>query len=682
VQHLRTGHTVADRAPGSRADLSLDEALWDRVRRLPEAARKLLEVVAVAGRPVSRVDACRAAEWPGEERQIRELQATCLLRGTRPGGQPALETYHDRVREAVVRRLEPEVLRQHHRRLAEVLQEDGDCDPEVLAVHFLAAGESARAGVYYAEAAEQAAQTLAFDRAGQLYRLALQWQAPSEQQARQLRTRLGKALVDAGRGAEAAQEYLTAAEGAAEAEALRLRREAALRLLSSGHIEDGLAVLRRVLTAFGLGIPKTPCRAFLSLLWRQLSLRLQLWLRLRGLGFRQRREEEVSPAALARLDVCQAAAIGLGMVDTFRGAYFQCRALLLALRAGEPARLAVALAVEGAYTSKAGSRGRDRGEKLLAEAERLARQVDQVYLLAMVRLGRGIAACLAGSWREGQELCDQAEATFRKKCTGVMWELSTAHRFALWSLAFMGELAEIGRRLPGWIEEAEERGDLYGETNLKLVVRTLLLLAADEPARAREEVRRVRGRWPEQGFYVQHRNCLYDETQIDLYEGNGLAAWERLARHWPLLERSMIFWVQQVRIFQRHVRARAALSAAAQAGDREPLLRAAARDAEALGREPVAWAQALAQLVRAGVAASRGDGAGAAGWLRDAAARCHEAGLGLYEAAARRRLGQLLDGEEARRLVAQADAWMAGQKVVCPERMTALLVPGFGPPRL
>jgi hypothetical protein len=53
--------------------------------------------------------------------------------------------------------------------------------------------------------------------------------------------------------------------------------------------------------------------------------------------------------------------------------------------------------------------------------------------------------------------------------------------------------------------------------------------------------------------------------------------------------------------------------------------------------------------------------------------------LRLYAAAARRRQGELLGGHKGRQLVAEANSWMAGQGVVRPERMTAMLVPGFGP---
>jgi hypothetical protein len=261
-----------------------------------------------------------------------------------------------------------------------------------------------------------------------------------------------------------------------------------------------------------------------------------------------------------------------------------------------------------------------------------------------------------------------------------MWELSTAHRFALWPLMFLGEVAEMGRRLPALIKEARERNDLYAVTNLSLVIRTFVRLAEDEPERARRELRQVMDEWSQQGFHVQHMNRLFDEVQIDLYQGAGSAAWERVTGQWPALARSYLLRVQQVRIFLLHLRARAALAAAPAAAEPASLLHAAERDARLLRRERIAWAEALAQLVRAGVATGRHDARGARQLLEDAAGLLDAAGLCLHAAAARHRLGEQIGGSEGHRLVEQAEAWMKGQNVRRPDRITALLAPGFPDP--
>src|SRR5262249_11159934 len=159
-----------------------------------------------------------------------------------------------------------------------------------------------------------------------------------------------------------------------------------------------------------------------------------------------------------------------------------------------------------------------------------------------------------------------------------------------------------------------ERDDVYGETNFILILGTLVRLAADEPDRAREELSRIMGRWSRQGFHLQHLHYLHDQVQIDLYQGDGLSAWRRLTEHRPLVERSHLLRVQMVRIYISWARARSALAAAAQVPQPEPFLRAAEHNARAMWREGAGWGPALAQMVRAGAASSRGDVPGAVGF--------------------------------------------------------------------
>ena len=167
----------------------------------------------------------------------------------------------------------------------------------------------------------------------------------------------------------------------------------------------------------------------------------RLQLRLRGLGFRPRAASEVPPEDLTRMNICWSASAGLSMVDTIQGAYFQTRGLLLALAAGEPFHLARRMALEAAHVSIGGSRSRRRTAKLLAAAEELTAKVEQPEARGTLLTAKAIAAAFVGEWRSALEQCDQAEAIFRSSCTGVVWELDTTHRFALWPLMFVGQLA-------------------------------------------------------------------------------------------------------------------------------------------------------------------------------------------------------------------------------------------------
>lgn len=90
------------------------------------------------------------------------------------------------------------------------------------------------------------------------------------------------------------------------------------------------------------------------------------------------------------------------------------------------------------------------------------------------------------------------------------------------------------------------------------------------------------------------------------------------------------------------------------------------------------WSDALAVLLRAGLASARGDRAAAIRLLADAEARFGTAEMAMYAAAARRRRGELVGGDEGKALIGLADGTMGERGVVNPEAMTRMLAAGFG----
>jgi eukaryotic-like serine/threonine-protein kinase len=671
IRYLQGGARPTDRSSAA-GEVALDQVLWMRVLRLPEEARRLLEVVAVSGRPLGQAEACRAAELGTAGRAaLAALRSGRLVRGTGPAERDEVETYHDRVRETVVAHLVPAVLEHHHRRLALVLEASGQADPEVLAVHLRGAGEIEKAGEYYALAAAQAAEALAFDRAATLYRLALDLRPTEGEERYRLRTQLGDALANAGRGVEAAREYLAAAAGANIAEALELQRRAAMQFLITGHVDAGLAVLRTVLSAVGMKLPSTPQRAFWSLLLRRAQIRL------RGLGFRWRDVSQVSAENLTQIDICWSAVAGLSFIDPIRGAEFQTRNLLLALRAGEPYRIARALAIEAGYASTAGKSSKRRAESLLQAADAIAQQVKNNYIYGIIILENAIVSYLTGRWKSAREFCERAEECFRSHCTGVTWEFDSTHFISLWSLTHMGEIAELSRRWPVVLKEAQKRGDLFLATTLNTYIMAIVRLAANDPEEAQRTIDQVMERWSQQGFHAQHHTALLARTHIDLYNGDGQAAWDRILKQWPTYVRSYLLSIKKLRIELLQSRARSALAAAACAVDPGPLLRAAERDALRLRREKMPWSEAHAQFISASVAAGHDDTSSAVALLAAAATSFDAVDMKLYATVTRRRLGELLGGNEGRNLVAGANFWMTSQGIQDPTRMTAMYAPGF-----
>ena len=677
VRHLQAGTESSDPCSGvSDSSLStrvrLDDVLWQRTRDLAEEAQRLLEVIAVAGHPVSLDDAGRAAGLSGKCHETADLlRAAHLVRATGDAQEPEIETYHDRVREAVVAHLPGDALARYHRQLALALRASGRADAATLAAHYVAGAEPAEASRWYALAADRATEGLAFDHAAELYGLALDLQAAPDDRTRHLRRKLAHALANAGRGAEAGRQYLVAATEFGPADAVELQRCAATQFLTSGHIDEGLAALHNVFAAQGMSVPTSTGRALRSLLVRR------AYLRMRGLGFRETAAGQISPTRLAQVDACWSAAIGLTVVAPVFGADFQTRGLLLALRCGEPYRIACFLSLGALLLAMEGERNRRRAEKLLQEAARLARRVDRPHADALVRFAAGAAACLTGRWKHSIETCDQATKLLRDHCTGVAWELDTANAFALWSLFWAGEIGELTRRFPVLLSEARRRGTLYVLANLNTFVCAVTAFAADEPHRAGPVLQEQMARWTLTGFHVQHMHGLYSRVLIDTYLGKGRAAWMTMKREYPSLKRSRLMRIQLVRMMIHEARARSALSAATEGKDAASLLRHAERDARRLEREKSCWGRPAAATTRAGIAMVIGNTPRAVSLLRDAIAGFEAVDMALHATTARRRLGQLLGGEEGRSMVQEADRWMASQQILNPDRMTGLYVPGL-----
>lgn len=652
----------------SAGRVSLDALLHARLAQLGAPSLRLLEVVAVAGQPTDVAVATRVAETGDGY-----LQALAQLRGARmvrveSGERERIEAYHDRIRQAALALIPPERARRLHQGLAVELAAAGDADPEQLAVHFLAAGAGAEALTWVAAAADRAAATLAFDRAAALYRQALALLPAVAPEARAFRVKLGDALAAAGRGGEAAQEYLAAVEGAAPAEVLDLRRRAAEQQLISGHLVNGLATIGTVLTDLGMSLPRTPGRALASLLARRARLRLRTMGR--GWRFEVRDAATLPPLELARIDACWSIAVGLAMNDHIHGADFQTRNLLLTLAAGEPYRAVRALAAESAYMATLGRPARAKSDELVRATAELAERLDQPYGRGMSVGAAGMAAYLLGERERARELCERAETIFSEECTGVAWELNTVRIFLVWSLFYLGRFGELTRRVPRLLRDALARGDRYAATDLRIGLPNAAWLAADELADARRHVDEATAERVRTSYHLQDYYELLARSQIDLYAGDGAAAAARIDAAWPALKKSLLLRIQNLRIEASFLRARAALAAGGVGA------KAAERDARRLAGERVPWATALAALVRAGAAAARGDAGRAVALLEAAEAGFAAAEMRLFAAAARRRRGGIV-GDTGELLVATADEWMGQHRIVNAERMTALLAPGF-----
>ncbi len=649
-----------------------------RVARLPGAAQRLVEVIAVAGRPVAQRVAQNAAGLDVARRLdlVQLLRSAQLIRSTGGRDTDVIECYHDRIRETVVGTLTEDELRAHHRELAVAIQAIDETDAEALATHFRAAGDDEAAAKYVVEAARQAAEALAFDRAAELYELALVLGAATEMDRGQLLQHLGEALVNAGRGGEAGRCFLEASADAEGAASLELRGRAAEQFLRAGYIDEGMTALRSTLAEVGIALPRSPMRAVPSLLWARLRLRL------RGLSYVERDESELSRSKLLRVDLLHGATVGLALVDPVTAGAFGAKQVLLSLRLGEPMRIARAVAIHAGFLSAGGIGAQHRVARVLDVARAAAERSGDPRAIALTEAMSAFAASQQGRMRETLRLSDLAEARLRAECTGVAWEVHSMQLCSLSALLYLGEFGELARRTPPLVEQAHRDGDLFATTNLRALLLPAAYLAWDEPQRARQVLEEASAVLSQRGFYFHHTCALLMNAQTDLYLGDGRLAWKRCLEGERPLEKSMLLFSQLVRGNWRAIKALSALAAAV-AGEPNParLRRVALREARRLGREGTTWCSAHATLLRAIVAAQRGQVDQAVRLLDRAAEQFDRAEWCLKGVICRRRKGELIGGDEGRALLEEASRWAAAHGVNNLDAVSECFAPGFSAPK-
>jgi eukaryotic-like serine/threonine-protein kinase len=652
--------------------LSLDRFLWERIQSLPEGIRDLLTVIATAVRPIGRVAACQAAVQGSDTlAALAELRSQRLVRGVGAEEEDILAPYHDRVRETVGARLAPALSRDVHRRLAHTLEAAGRADPETLAVHFHGAGDAQRAAGYYARAADMAVDALAFDQAARLFRQALELSPGGAEHEQMLRTKLGDALANAGRGAEAAKAYLAASAGTSHDALVELQRRAAHQYLISGHVDQGIAIATGILRKIGVKLPATPRRvAFSLIMYRSFLL-------LRGTEFYQRQVWEIARDELSKVDVSWGIAIGLTAIDPIRGAYLQARNLLLALRIGEPYRIARALALGALHSSTAGTSAANSTRRTLLAAGSLARIADNRHALGMVLLASGAAAFCEGRWRDSLSNSQEAESVFREHCVGTYWETNTSQMFALYSRFYLGDFREMVQFYPNAMREARDRGDLYSLANYGTFARPRARMISDRPELGLVELTELAKEWSQDRFPIQCSNTHILCAELYLYCGENSVALQHATANQELVGRSLLSRFQHFRILTLDMAARTLLSVARESSNPDEMLHSVERRARQLEREKRPDCNAMACLFRAAVAMHRRQAEAAEPLLEQAIQLFEAAEMEANVAAARRRLGQIVGGDRGSELVDAADAWMSGQGVCNPARMTRVFAPGF-----
>lgn len=650
----------------------LDEVLWSRIQELPEEVKRLLEVVAVAGQPTTMDVIYEAAGFAIRDPQIlTRLRIERLVRSSGPSLDSELEAYHDRIRETTVAHLPASAKLHHHLALATSLEHKGGADAETLAHHFVNAGVPSKAGLYLEMAADKASESLAFDHAAGLYRQALAlWPTGSSQEC-SLRSRLGTALANAGRGEQAAIEFAAAAEGTVSDEKLELQRKSAYQYCISGHVEKGKSAISELLDSVGLSIPDSTVATIGSLLWHRTRL---YW---RGLGVTLRPESSVPKKLLQQVDLAWSAAAGMSMFELISGCRLSTVTLRLALAAGEPRRLVRSLCWEAVQRINAGGPEIATGIRMIAMAERIAAELDDPYASTMIPFAQGIGEFMQGNWSRSIQVLDDASTQFAKTCLNVHWELGTARLFVLYSMYWNGDLSEYQRRANALHAAAVSCGDFYAELSLGTFDLPFSRLVADQPAQASQLIDTYMDRLNLGRYSLQDMYAFMQKTNLNIYSDRPEQAWSLIQTGWKDLQQSMLMLGEHIRMACWELRARAAIACVDQGVVGGQRRKEALRAIGKIEKERLKRFAPLPFLFRAGLAAADRDLDSAALLLRQGIQRAEQHSLGIYLQPARWQLGQLLKGDEGSQLVASAEAKMQSEGIVNPARFASMLVPGF-----
>jgi hypothetical protein len=633
-------------------ELGLSELVQRRVARLDEPARRLLEVVAVAGRPVeSQLAASAAGLGSGLRDALATLRAEHLLRAREVGADKLIESYHDRIRVAVAASLEPARLEGIHLALANALERREDVDAAQLALHLVDGGAPERALVHLVRAAEKAAAALAFDEAARLYRQALALKAGDLE----LTLSLSEALSSAGHGVVAARLFLEVASRIDEARSIDLQRRAAEELLMSGQLDEGYAALSGVLSAVGLSAPRSRTGAVTRIVLGRVRRAL------RGIDFTERDPTSLSDRERLRVDTVCGLAMSLTLTDPLIGAALQADHLRLALRTGDRARVAVAVCVEAVVNAVRGVPAQRETRRLLDRARELA-GLGRGDLEIAIALIEGGCAVQEGRWLDGWKHLGDAERQFSESPLGHSAYRTIAQYLRMTTLFWMGRSGLAATHLPSLMREMEQRGHLLGWTWLK-IVELWMLLCSGRIEEAEGCGAAARERLSATGFQLQRWYLEFGGIFISLFQRDGEGAWRRACGSWPFLR--LGFASQLQRVAARWVRANAALARAVVSPQHQRAMLSEARKlARKLRGEQAPWAEALTRSLQASIASVAGDDAAALRLLGEAEPLLEECHLESVLAAVRYYRGRVIGGDAGGELAARAETWMAQQHVV------------------
>lgn len=662
-------HKVQSTVVESGKSLSLGDLLRIRLARLSNAARAFAEVVALVARPIPMRLALKGAgitSLPAED--YAQLQAEHLIAARLDDIEELVESPHDRLATCLCAELGSDRRRELVERLAEIVSAEPNVDPEFLASFFLELGDREKTARYLTEAADQAFETLAFERAARLSRRALKGRGLSAGETLRLQRQLAEALSNVGDGLAASEAYLAAAQSAEGSARLELRGRAAQQLFSSGHFSRGRTVISQVAREIGLTLPRYSKWQFFLLLLRRGRLRFSL--------NQFSRQSDQSEEARLRVETCWVIAFSIVVADSKTCFDFLTRLQISAIQSGDARYLALGLLLDSWFQSVLGHHvSGERRRKLAIE---MVMEVDDPYVEGISKCCLAFTNYYHGRWRASLEVIEDGLELFRERCKGAFWAMTLLHFARFLNLEWLGDILLISSLEERLLQEARRRGDLYLEYLSFHRARNLCLLVRDNVELAETEALTIDARWRKvtgESTGVTELYMIRSKIERLMYKGPGREAWHEIQRQWPLIERGGAYL--SVRLNFLDIRARCALLCAweSQGSERNQFVREARTASKKSVHPQYPCYRHLNDMVEASLAFLKGNRARACGLLGAAREGLQREEVLLRGAIAKRCQGLIL-GDSGQKQVQEAELWLRDQGTRELDRLTSFYIAG------
>jgi signal transduction histidine kinase len=493
--------------------------LAHRITLLGAETRRLLAVGAVLGKEfeIAVAAALGGVDPVDVARSVREASRRHLVWTTHTD---RCSFVHDKIREALLHRLDPEERRRLHDRTATVLEERNPTRFFDLAFHFDAAGQPERALPYALAAADEARAQQSLELAEQQYRIAQRGAGADDARQRHIAQELGRVLMLRGRYDEAAVELAEARRLADQPDTIA-RIDGILGELAfkRGDMVESSAALERAVRALG---QRMPTRGWVLHVAWEVLVQAAHTLHLAGTRRRSADDAAVGRDLLAARLYSRLAHTYWFQKGSLATLYVHLRGLNLTERHPVSAERAQAYSEHAPVMSLLP--WYRRGIEYAERSHAIRAELGDLYGQGQSRHFHGLVLYAATRWQESGERCREAVRLLDR--TGDRWEANTARwhiGYAAYRQGDLASAAEVGEAvwrsglelgdpqargigLAVWAKAtnglvpadavAAEVADLAADVHTAAEVLTaeaLLALRAGDPPRAVEALERADG---------------------------------------------------------------------------------------------------------------------------------------------------------------------------------------------